>query len=480
MPLVLAFACKNDKSQNASLGPQLETASGSSKDKELKPVMGGPSNIKIDFMDPSINGTAKIIGFYSDQNYLADTALIKNGILEYKNPQGLAQGLYYIGINNRPEYMQIMLSKDQEMSIKVSMADPGNTFTVEGNDENKVFYENMKYEAGINPKINEIANKMKALAATSPEYMELKKQRDAIEEEKINIIKNLMKQYPDLLYPVYKYAGQNPKVKDNLPDAEKVEAFRNEFWDNVNFGDTRLLRTPVIGNKLKRYLQELTPQNAEAIVKSSKYLIDKTLNHPEYFKVFANHVVLSYEPGKSTIMDAENIFVSMAKSYFTKERAFWSDTLEVNAIQQRATEMSQSLLGQKGPNVISTDNFGKKQELYAKTADYLIVYMYNPDCEHCQEQTPKLLKYWEANKPSVDVFAIAIQTEDQKWKDYITKGNLTWTNVFDPTNRSIYGKYFVDVTPELYVLNKERKIIGKNLKVEQIQIIIDRDKSQKK
>lgn len=56
--------------------------------------------------------------------------------------------------------------------------------------------------------------------------------------------------------------------------------------------------------------------------------------------------------------------------------------------------MAQSLLGLKGPNVISTDPMGKKQELMAKTADYVVVYMFNPDCEHCMVETPKLHKYF--------------------------------------------------------------------------------------
>ena len=52
---------------------------------------------------------------------------------------------------------------------------------------------------------------------------------------------------------------------------------------------------------------------------------------------------------------------------------------------------------------------------------------------------------------------------------------MDWINVHDPSNRSIYAKYYVDKTPEVYVLNPERTIIGKNLKVEQIQTIIDKD-----
>jgi hypothetical protein len=56
---------------------------------------------------------------------------------------------------------------------------------------------------------------------------------------------------------------------------------------------------------------------------------------------------------------------------------------------------------------------------------------------------------------------------------------MAWTNVFDPSNRSIYGKYYVDVTPEIYVIGPDRKIIAKNIKVNQIEEVIQRDKEQR-
>ena len=193
--------------------------------------------------------------------------------------------------------------------------------------------------------------------------------------------------------------------------------------------------------------------------------------------VFVNWVMTTYEPGKSTLMDAESVFSQMALSYFTYDKAFWSDTTEVNFIRKRATEMSASLVGKTGPNVISTDQFGKQQELLARKTDYIVVYLFNPDCENCQKETPLLHEFYLKNKSVADVYAIAIDTDEKEWKDYIKKNNLSWTNVYDPTNKSIYGKYFVDHTPEMYLLNKQRKIIGKNLKTFQIQTLIDKDKS---
>ena len=104
--------------------------------------------------------------------------------------------------------------------------------------------------------------------------------------------------------------------------------------------------------------------------------------------------------------------------------------------------------------------------------------MYNPTCEHCMKETPQLVEWYKKNKNSgVDVFAIAIDTDKNEWTDYIEKNGMEFTNVFDPTNESIYAKYYVNVTPEIYLLNKERKIIAKNLKVFQIDEMINRDRS---
>ena len=52
-------------------------------------------------------------------------------------------------------------------------------------------------------------------------------------------------------------------------------------------------------------------------------------------------------------------------------------------------------------------------------------------------------------------------------------------NVFDPTNRSIYARYFVDKTPEMYVLDRDRKIIGKNLKTFQVEELINNKESSR-
>lgn len=473
------LACKSDVDivENTNTDTA-EVEQGNPNDPTNNPIMGGPADIKMSFQDNTSSGTARIIGFYSDQNFVVDTVKFSGGKLHYQNDKGLPQGLYYFVFPTN-EVVQVILADDQQMELEMRLSDVQNTIKVKDNKETEMFYQTARFESELIPRITALSDKMKTLPKEGADYAQLKKDKDALDAQRIKYIEDMYRSNPKSLFAHYKFGGQNPAIRENVAEDLQVFYYRKEFWDNIDFSDRRLLRTPMIGNKMKRYFKDLTPQHQDSIFSAAKLLMAKVDKHKEYFKVFANWVVLQYEPGKSTLMDSEAVFVNMVENYFTKEKNFWSDSMQVVAIQKRAYEMSASLIGKKAPNVISTDENGKQQDLLSKKADYLIVYMYNPECEHCMEQTPKLRDYWNKNKGKVDVFAIALDTDDTKWKDYIRKNNLTWTNVYDPTNRSIYAKYFVDKTPELYVINKDRVIIGKNLKVNQIDIIIDRDKEKK-
>ena len=478
-------ACTNTPAADAHTNEAITQTETTASDNSAKPTntnltparKGGPAEIVLNVKNMT-DPQASLIGFFAESHFKVDTTSVNNGRIVFKNPDGYDQGLYYVSIG-KDRFAQILLGDDQKFEVTLDALDPLNTITVKGSEENEVFYSNLKYEQDFNERFAAVNDKLNAAQEGSADYTSLDKQKKTLEKERIDVLDNLFKKHPNLLFTKFKMAGQNPVVKEGVSDKEQVYYFRKEFWDNVDFSDERLLRTPVINNKLKRYIKELTPQNADSIIFYSKELIDKTLQYPEYFKYFSNWVVLEYEPGKSTIMDSEAIFVKITQEYFTRERAFWADSMEVYAIINRGREMGNSLVGQKGPNITVPGVDGQPKTLYDSKADYIVVYLYAPSCEHCMEETPKLVKWYNENKnKGCDVYAIALDTEIQEWKDYVAKNNMTFTNVHDPTNRSIYATYYVDVTPELYLLNKDRTIIGKNLKTFQLETVIEKDKKK--
>lgn len=443
------------------------------------PIKGGPANIELTV--EGVNGGAcSLIGFYAEQHFRIDSTSFQGNNVSFKRSEGFPQGIYYVSLPSN-QYVQLILSEDQEFKMQLDEKDIVSSMKVEGSVENQIFYENLRFESEFSPKYSKLTNALKGLSAGTPEYEKQSKVKAELESDRKAHLDKIFKNHPNLLFTKFKKAGQNPIIREGVSDQEKVYHYRMEFWDNVDLSDSRLIRTPVISNKLTRYIKELTPQNHDSIFKATKHLVDRTLEYPEYFKFFTNWITIQYEPTKCTLMDPEYVFVNMIQNYFTRERAFWADSMEVYALQNRSMEMSQSLLGSKGPNVVSKGPAGETKALFDSEAEYLVVYMYNPTCEHCAVQTPELVKWYNKNKNNGrDVYAIAIDTDAKEWNDYISKNNMNFTNVFDPSNRSIYAKYYVDITPEIYVLNKERVIIGKNLKVFQIDTIIQQHEERSK
>ncbi|MEM9528681.1 MAG: thioredoxin-like domain-containing protein [Bacteroidota bacterium] len=457
----LLFACNGTSSSGVSAST---------------PIERGPleqPNIRVEVAGISPEG-ALLIGQLAEQQYRVDEGVVDGNGVRFAREEPYDPGHYYAYFTNGTG-VQLLIAEDQTFSLTTNSSDPVGAMQVDGSKENELFYEALAYEASQQPEFVRLGQALGGTTSGSTEYEAIQEERRQLVGKRKTYLEGIFAKAPNSLFTSFKRAGQNPQLREirlangQMDEVGQVTAFRREFWDGVDFSDERLLRTPVIFNKLKRYISELTPQNADSIKVAADLLIAKVLDKPEYFKFFANWITLQYEPGKSTVMDAEAIHVHMIQNYFTKERAFWSDSMTVYGLQQRADQMAHSLVGQQAPDISVPGLNGSPQRLYDLKKPYVAVFMYNPECEHCIEQTPKLTTAYQGLKDRLDIYAIALDTDQQQWQNFVRQYGLnSFTNVFDPTNRTIFKTFYVDNTPELYLLNPERKIVAKNLKVEQL------------
>lgn len=444
----------------------------------------GPAKINIT-AEGMPDGPVFLIGFYETDQYRVDSSAVKNQKVTFQKKEGYDQGFYFVYFPDRSS-LQLLLGEDQEFNIKTKAGDITGSTQIEGCIDNELLYDDLRFQTDLNNQLQAINSQIQAAGEGTDQANTLAEQRNQVIASRDEHLAELFAKAPNSFFTSFKSSGQNPNIQviketyPSLDEAGQVDVYRQQFWDNVNFNDERLLRTPVIINKLKRYMTEITAQTPDAIIKSTDQLVSQVDGkHPEFFKFFVNWIAIQYQPTKTTLMDSEAVMVHMVQNYFTNEKAFWAEPAEIQGLQQRASEMQASLVGKKGPDVISTGPDGKTRSIYEMKEPYIVVYMFNPECEHCQEETPILKEYHDKNKKKVGVFAIAIDTDETKWKNYIQKvGMQDFVNVFDSTNRSIYAKYFVDKTPEMYVLNKDRVIIGKNLRTFQLDELINREEAK--
>ena len=429
-------------------------------------------------VDPQINGQCYIGGIFGKQNYLTDSVTATAGVIEISRNEPFPAGLYYVLFPDRKTFVQMLLDKDQEFTMQTSVDDLTGKMKVTGSLDNSLFYDNLRFESAHQKKMAQIDQQ---LATADPAAKQtLEGQKKALIQEREAHVTKFETEHPTSFFTRFKVSGKNPPVRefflaDGTPDNDaQVYHYRKEFWDGFDFSNESMLRTPVFHNKLSRYITKLTPQNGDSLVKYADWITRQTLNNKELFKYTANYIALEYKEAK--IMDWEKVYVHMVDNFFTKELAFWSDSIQAWRLQEQIKSMRPSLLGMKGQNVNCTNAQGGKTALYDLTAPITVLFMYTTECDHCREQTPKLKEVYNTWKDKgVDVYALCIDDDVDAWKKFVAEFGLKWHNVIDPKMESRYGnKYHVDHTPEMYVLDKNHTIVAKNLKAFQLPTIFER------
>jgi thiol-disulfide isomerase/thioredoxin len=227
-------------------------------------------------------------------------------------------------------------------------------------------------------------------------------------------------------------------------------------------------------------MTKLTAQMPDSIIASADMLISKLDPKSENFRYVIWWITNNYETSKYMGMDA--VFVHMAKTYYTPEIAYWVDEVQLFKIQERAKVLEPILLGKKVRNLTLADVNNKYHSLYNISADYTILYFWDPDCGHCKTVTPLLKEYYEKPKSTtVEVYAVCTEVEMDKWRDYIKENDLKWINVADPELKNNFRYEFdITTTPQIFLLDKEKKIIAKRIEVETLEKIMGQELKKKK
>ena len=149
-----------------------------------------------------------------------------------------------------------------------------------------------------------------------------------------------------------------------------------------------------------------------------------------------------------------------------------------------------NLIGEKGANLEMIDSLGTPTPLYNVTADYTVICFWDPNCGHCKEEIPRIDSIYQANWKKHNVKIYAVLTEDDKqdlkneWINYTREHNLSdWVNVYqakemakadyDAQKAGFRQLYDITMTPTLYLLDKDKHIIGKKLTWQQLNELME-------
>ena len=124
-------------------------------------------------------------------------------------------------------------------------------------------------------------------------------------------------------------------------------------------------------------------------------------------------------------------------------------------------------IGAVAPQFTSRDTSGHQIDLNAYRGKYTVLDFWASWCAPCREESPTLVRLYNQYKDKdFAIVSVSIDTKKDKWEKAIIQDGYVWTNVSELNG---YGGataalYTVTAIPTSFLLDKQGKIIAKNLR----------------
>lgn len=415
---------------------------------------------------------------------LDSTWVNADGHAVFAYSQALTPGFYTVELPEE-RAVELILDRDQTFTMKTNLEQLVKDMKVEGSEENLLLYNSLQWNIGLQERFQTEVQQLQASSTAPLEERTIDQLRQKYFAENDQYIRELIQKHPHALFAKYEKAKlQSGQLADILSDpsievAVKQQMMLSSFWENVDFTDARLLRTPVIYDKLWQYFNQYVPDETSLKIQAADMLMKRVLDQPAYYQFFAKWIAESFMPPFTGQMDPDAFYVHMVDNYLTAERAIWADSTQVYAWQLRADNRRISLVGHKGGDFSAKTPAGNTLALHQIKSPYVALFFYHYDCDHCIKTAPRMgeqYRKWKEQGLEVEVVAVAMDTPEAEWKQFIRENNMNFINLTDEDHPEIYDHYYIMATPEIILLNPERTIIGKHLAVEDVPIMIQAER----
>ena len=256
-----------------------------------------------------------------------------------------------------------------------------------------------------------------------------------------------------------------PQILPLNPDTN-VYWLRNHFWDYTNLRSKSTIINPFFEKNRKIYFEQVLGHDPDTVIKHLNTLLNSPMDD-QVRKVLVSTATYHYET--SNYMGEDKVFVWLAQTFYNSGFADWMDKDDLAKIKEKSDGLSTELIGNPARDFAFDTKDRGRIRLADVQSPITILYFWDSTCGHCKKETPRLKKFYEEYKDKgVEVVAITLENEFTSWNKYIDENELTWINGYesDFERPNFLWYYYIPTTPKKLVLDKDKKIIAKNLDVE--------------
>jgi hypothetical protein len=271
-----------------------------------------------------------------------------------------------------------------------------------------------------------------------------------------------------------------PEIPSVLKTPElKADYLMEHYWDNFNFRDTALVNKPKITEQaftdFIHIILQVLPKTAD---KGIRILMGRAETSSKMYQCFLDlSEKYLYDPNSP--FRNETLYESFLKAALTTK--VLDEAYKIRPKKQYDLAQKNKL-GHKATNFKFTFKDGSSSRLYAVKADLILLYFFNPECTDCKTVREKIMGSVTLQdliaRNKLTILAVYPDEDLTAWKKHHTELPDKWINAYDKgtviKRRELYD---LKAIPTLYLLDKEKHILLKDARFEEVENYLNSSRS---
>lgn len=251
---------------------------------------------------------------------------------------------------------------------------------------------------------------------------------------------------------------------------EMVKNIRKHYFDHVDFSNPILQNSDFIADKISNYvftalpLKDYTGEELTEAYKQNIELVSKKIaNVPTSYQKTLFNVLWE----QMVVLENESIAIHIANTYLIPLATRLNDKELVKKLETH----KRLAFGVVAPEITWTKNKKIKKLSELEGAENYIIVFWSSTCSHCLKEFPKLKAFVEKQeKDKLKVIAVGLEDDRASWANETSfYPNFIHILGLGKWDNEIGNTYDVTATPTFFILDKDKRIIGKPYDVKELE-----------
>lgn len=257
-------------------------------------------------------------------------------------------------------------------------------------------------------------------------------------------------------------------------EVDKLNFLALHWWDNFAFDDISCIQNSNISERaFQDFIHICASVNDNIRIKAVNNFMQKTKGDAslQMYRHFYNLAEKYFYNPNSPFRNEEHFALYI--DYVLADNSF-NQTEKIKP-KLHLQDINKNRIGTKASDFEYITSKGTKNRLHNLKTEYILIYFNNPDCEDCKRSSRELKNLKSINQliaeSKLTLLSVYVDEDIEVWQKHQKNIPNNWIDARDGSKdfQIQTHLYSIRAIPSLYLLDKEQKVILKDVDVEEIE-----------